>query len=990
MKGAFIMSRVCQVKFNVLFVVAAIAAQTMSFSAWAKDLNGEDHEVSPEELAANEPFSNSSSTQATLTFDLSANATYSGVISGAIKVVKTGSAALVLTAASDYTGGTDIQAGVIGITDGDALGSESVNIASAGRLRLDAAVKCENAIQLGKPATSSSGFSQLMFNFSSGTGEFSGAITGAGNLYPSSSSKLGTYQFGGPIALSGTLANSQTTKDAYYDFYGVVTLGGLSHNGANKGTFRFRAAGNTWTTSTVNVYTRTPQFLVEDAISHNARFTCNQKDGGSVTVAGDQQFEHLVSKDGAYACTLTASGTETSTVTLKASSAFSNASGSYALKGPLNIVYDPTDDFAWIMGGGASTMTGTFTVKGGSVSTAGTFSKLAGIAVEGSGVLEFAEGGAVTATEPLTISVATDARLKLSGGQQLTADTFTYGSSKAKGGRYYQGADGTRSDAITIDQIEGTGCVYVNAKEVVDEEATWTGGAGSNQSLSEDANWEGGVAPDFSSGGLIATFGSAGHRAEVDIEDVLFKGLVLRAAEKPDGLTNAFELCGASCVNLLSRGLRVLAPEVSEPYVYRLSVPLNFKESQLWQLPEAGDTTLDVGGKISSDSPNFELAFSGRGTVRLNESSTFVGDVIVSNATVVAMCPDAFGAYDESVPKSVRVSASGCVKFVAADEHKAFVVMHPSGGLARFVMATNATHRFRGPVTFTQDTTSWTGAAIQFPKQSVICFDGGLTLNKASTKLEMGEGTTCFITNALLRSTHQFALESGILVLGAEENYFAIGNAIPLLLNGGELRTVVPHAIWDFDYRGAASVNNKCSVGLKAKWDLCGCDQGIAGIESSSASGELHSDEPATLYLKQYVEHALAAKVTGQVSLSKSGVGTLIFNRTYETGGCLETTAGTNMFGKAGVWLGNELVADGQTAVVAFADRYNISRKTAIRVANGGKLVIPRGVRVRAVTLSVDGVERRAGVYTADTLPGVIEGEGELDVGKHGLVLMIR
>ena len=115
--------------------IAATALAAKSFAA-ALDLAGADRTVTDvADLASyDEGVTNSSATLATLTFDISTDQTYAGVLGGKLKLVKSGTGTLTLsTVTRPYTGGTLVSAGgklkLGGSANRNQLGTGTITIA---------------------------------------------------------------------------------------------------------------------------------------------------------------------------------------------------------------------------------------------------------------------------------------------------------------------------------------------------------------------------------------------------------------------------------------------------------------------------------------------------------------------------------------------------------------------------------------------------------------------------------------------------------------------------------------------------------------------------------------------------------------------------------------------------------------------------------------------------------------------------------------------
>jgi autotransporter-associated beta strand protein len=171
------------------------------------------------------------------TFDIEANATFSGQISGAGALDKIGPATLTLTGVNTYSGGTVIQAGTL------AAGADAAFGASSGQIGIDAATLAATAsfstartiaigadgatIDTGANTLTANGFwaaqgpltkigagtlalEDLAWlqatNVSAGTLEVDGSLTGTSLIVNSSAALTGNGQIGAPTLIQGVLA----------------------------------------------------------------------------------------------------------------------------------------------------------------------------------------------------------------------------------------------------------------------------------------------------------------------------------------------------------------------------------------------------------------------------------------------------------------------------------------------------------------------------------------------------------------------------------------------------------------------------------------------------------------------------------------------------------------------------------------------------------------------------------------------------------------
>jgi autotransporter-associated beta strand protein len=978
-------------------LIAFLSIASSGLWAEAIDLNGVARTVGADEYAAE--FTNTSETLAELTIDVAEETTFSGVISGNIRLIKKGAGKLIVTSASTYTGGTDIQAGTVAIQNPDALstGDVAVTASASGQISLASAMTFRNNISV-TGATDSK--VPIYLEHASGAAIYAGNITVSGTLRLR---RLNNYEsrFTGRIETTGDLkvGASNAEKNWKYYFDGPVVLnagkGTVHNNYANSATLVFSHPENAW--GLFQMYSRTPSFVAPYALPANSWISSNQ--GGcspSVSVKGDQKFRYIKSRNSDKTSTITMSGTEISTVTLWPETSVMNEG--YNLNGPMNIVFDPpSDDVLWNIRGGSSSMDGSFTVARGIVQITNTFSKISGFHVKNTGKLHLSAGCKITSTKSLDISVDEGARLSLEKGVQLTAGSFVYGSVRGRGGYcYYQSQkdDGTYEwHEISVDAataLADSGYVFVEMGEVVETSATWDGEA-ENADITEAQNWNGDALPDFETGGLTATFASSGVRAEVG-RDITLNGIILNATQTgEDGITNVFTLAGNGNIRLMSGGLSISQPKDNETaYRYDINTPIVFGSDQLWSLNVAPKTALNIYGALSSLSPAYVLAFGGTAVVNMYTSSSFAGAVTLTNTTVNVYADDALGSHNPTQPYRISVSKDGRLNLHNVTMTKGVTVTSVDSNsenypVAMVISSAGTTNYLKGAVTYNNNS----GVAPQ--AESVLSFEGGLTFGRYISCY--GAATSKIVVREKPMIGGVLNLRSGILELCVEGNETKQNNMISLCLLGGTLRTTVPHAFWHFNEFDAAN-GSRINANIQSKWDLCGGDQGIAGIEGSTKNGEITSEEPAVLYLKQYKAHTLAANVSGQVGLSKTGNYDFTLNRKYSTAGSLEVTGGNLILGADCVWNGTNVFARG-TGVLKINARTNLPRETVLTLGGTAKIDVAEGVQLSVAEIRQEDDEGNAprlkhGVYTAATHPELISGNGSIIAGNLGLRVIIK
>ena len=256
-------------------LITFISIVSSSLCAEAIDLNGVARTITADEYAAE--FTNTSETLADLTIDVAEDTTFSGVVSGNIRLIKKGAGKLIVTSASTYTGGTDILAGIVAIQNPDALGTGDVAVtaSASGRISLASAMTFRNNISV-TGATDS--LVPIYFEHASGAAIYAGNITVSGTLRLR---RLNNYEsrFTGRIETTGDLkvGNSNAEKNWKYYFDGPVVLnagkGTVHNNYANSATLVFSHPENAW--GLYQMYSHTPSFVAPYALPANSWISSN-------------------------------------------------------------------------------------------------------------------------------------------------------------------------------------------------------------------------------------------------------------------------------------------------------------------------------------------------------------------------------------------------------------------------------------------------------------------------------------------------------------------------------------------------------------------------------------------------------------------------------------------------------------------------------------------------------------------------------------------
>ena len=444
----------------------------------------------------------------------------------------------------------------------------------------------------------------------------------------------------------------------------------------------------------------------------------------------------------------------------------------------------------------------------------------------------------------------------------------------------------------------------------------------------------------------------------------------------------------------------------------------------------SGGTTLGGGtlsiGSYSNLPAAGGLTFNG-GTLRLTGTAisslnpyainwgTFSGGLNVTNANVTLTVTNSIGG-----PGSLSKQGAGTLALTSANTYTGgttagagFLNVSNGGGLGSgaVTVADAATLALSGGITCTNALTIMgvgnSYGALQSASDSSNVWSGPVTLGSDGTRLG-GFGPTAVLNvrGVIGSGANPFTLivrslsTGGTLILSANNTW--LGST---WLRCGILRLGVNNALPTSTVLqiglGASQANN-----VDAAFDLAGYNQQVAGLFNVSPLDNMRvvtnsAATPSTLTVANpSTSYSYDGVIAGNVSLVKSGNGTLTLANTNTTFGSYTVNSGTlavNGAGTLGVNCTNVTVNAG---TLALSNSVSIADNALLRIANGGgaKVNLAAGVNEAVGTLYFADKQRPGGTYgAAGSGASVIDAEhfsgtGILTVlhGNGGLLFKIQ
>lgn len=322
--------------------------------------------------------------------------TVQGAISGDGSVEKTSNGEVRFDSPNNYTGGTNIAAGILTISNGDALGAGSVTVVDGGQLRIDlVADTISNDISLSGTTAGygNIGKGALVVHNETQTSTFSGAATLTGDALIRSYSGGGGVIFAQPIGGTGNLTieagGANKTHNQHW------TLQGSSSTFVGDVKLRSDGSANAWVSLDSGSLPAASILTMEDSSIVGGNNAVLDLNGNDQTLAG---LVHIAGANGLGSFITNGSSRATLTIDGASDTTFDGVIGA-------NTAADITgqssggDDISLVKMGvgtlalnGANTYTGDTTVNGGTLSFAtSNFSDTSTVTIDG-GTLNLGSG----------------------------------------------------------------------------------------------------------------------------------------------------------------------------------------------------------------------------------------------------------------------------------------------------------------------------------------------------------------------------------------------------------------------------------------------------------------------------------------------------------------------------------------------------------------------------------------------------------------------
>ena len=911
---------------------------------------------------------------------------------GSGKIIKKGEGLLILEKANSYSGGTQIDAGIVQVTTGDTLGSGTVTIKGSttdpcalqfGQLDAgDAGKTIVFANDIVIEGAGSLNTPQLMFgphgekNYRH-TLKLTGDITCAGDLYFNLVNTMNTagppyLYLEGDVTIDGNLDFNQPSFSVYIKKsirMKELTRSGAtgsravclysSENAIEKITFNRneivcygeQALGGAWM-NYVYLANVAPMLRMETYSQTAAYLTTSD-----YTTDARRKYLPVVAATGSATLTLTG-GVE--------SAMFEGYFGTIATGNELNnkisLEIAPTAGaFTQTFTGANHLMDGTITVEKGGAAVfdgATSLSNLTGIAVNGGSFkldttvvsalrslksLSVTDGGSFTVTTcdafetEMDVALDSDATLSIPSGTTIAVKTLTVDGEGQTKGTYTKTQLGFLPEGVTLD---------VKNSLIVEVDAEWTG-AGADNLTTTLENWliDGEVPTKINtkSGSLNVTLtgGDGIQYADGDTFNKIVNTIPVTNLEGVVASTFVIEPVTEGATLTLVEGL---------------------SSTKMTQIKLCGHIQ-GPDGDVTKGEIFYYCAACTKDMPFIQPVNKYgsVAPLVLDNVTI-----------DMPLRVQVHGNASG--------------LMADGGGTS----VVNGSMRFTDYRAY---------ASVE--KDTELVFNGKVSTDNCYSYC--GPGRTVINESDLTFKCGIESVKNGWLVFGGTNN--------AVTGNSAREGATISSGTFELLKSGTFVDDVQLVVGAeKSVLEINGTQQTLGRLRSVATANTsyLHGDYPAMIELTCKVRSGAtetevvlpycSARVTGGLGfhLNDQDGGTNIFTlagRDFESCGDLVVSAGTLELANDATWLnGTNFTAKG-TGVLKFGKQGQVNAGfAAIHLADDGKLFIPDGVTVVVPTAKLDNAALDRGVYTGaeGVLKDRILGGGALKVGARGMAVLIQ
>ena len=664
----------------------------------------------------------------------------------------------------------------------------------------------------------------------------------------------------------------------------------------------------------------------------------------------------------------------------------------------LSIVWAPKGDYTQTFSNRVHTMTGDLVISNGTLAVdgetsfknvgriivvggrfllnstlSGALTGVTNLVVKNGGTFEVVSGATPFTAGKAILEYETGAAFKLPAGDSYDFAGVKLDGEPLDGDTYHPGG--------TIPGLTG-GDIIARDFPVTTTSATWDGGATPDDSIATPENWTGDAAPALTGGGLVATFGDSGTRADID-RNVDWAGAVFN---------RNFTLDGTGTLTLRSEGLTVGANCTNT-----LNAAVKLRGNQEWNVGAGGRLNVNTG--LTDHFGSSAIHKTGAGMLWLNAPSDGMGPFTLGSSSAnggrvyVNTSTNAFGPASDTHKVTINSvkdtnPAQGGVTFRVST-----VVERPiafgGGGNAYFNFYVNRNVTAR----FTKRFSHSAAMRLYFEQGAHVICEGGMAL----------VDWTCFSGASDAKWTIR-----GTEPISVDYLYLPTGPSLSI-----ENETTANN-VRAIEMLGTTTVAVKRPYGLNkeamrlylraagAVLDVTG-DQQIGGFLNMTG-GAITSAVPSTVYFSQYDWYNptspkvkpitnTAVRITGAVTLYKRGTSLYVQDCAAPTTGGIGVGEGTlRLTAKATFRNATRFLVE-DTGRAEVEAKNLIGREAEVFYDTTAALKLDADQRVAA--FYVDGQLQKPGIYgsAASGAPNTVtgfEGTGRLIVGRRGVQISFK